>query len=350
MDNPAKIDWYRTPLDKDVLRKLTQKSDLHGWCQAGSFLLVYLLLGGTAWYFFRIQAWLPMVVACYVFSVFVHFMSMAAAVHELSHGTVFRTKALNELFYELFCFLTWNNPVHFRASHTYHHQLTVHQGLDKEVLILPVAELMNWKNYLKWFTFDPTAMFHFISRSVLLALGKGDTDYFYWDPLFTKDDPRRAEMIRFARFTLLGHLALMALSIYLQAWVLIYLVNFGVFFGTFLGKFCGIIQHRGLPPNQPDWRLSCHSVKLGPLLRYLYWNMNYHTEHHMYAAVPFYNTPALHEALKHDLPRQHQGLLATLRLIVDVKKKQATDPAYYYQPEFPAGAAEPRRAESRAQP
>ena len=346
MNLEPKIDWYRTPLDRDTLRQLTQKSDLQGWRQAGSFLLVYLMLGGVAWYFFSFRAWVPMVVACYLFSVFTHFLSMAAAAHELSHGTVFKTRALNEFFYNLFCFLTWNNPVHFRASHNYHHQLTVHRGQDKEVIMVPVAQLMNWKNYLKWFTFDPAAMFHFISRCVLLALGKGDTDYFYWDPLFDKEDPRRTRMIRFARLTLLGHLGIMALFIYLQAWVLIYLVNFGVFFGTFLGKFCGIIQHRGLAPNQPDWRLSCHSVKLGPLLRYLYWNMNYHTEHHMYAAVPFYNTPALHEALKHDLPAQHQGLLATLRLIVDVKKKQIQDPMYYYQPEFPPGAAEPRRVTS----
>jgi fatty acid desaturase len=143
-------------------------------------------------------------------------------------------------------------------------------------------------------------------------------------------------------YLLLGGTAWYFFSI--QAWVLISLANFGVFFATFLGKFCGVIQHRGLPPNQPDWRLSCHTVKLGPLLRYLYWNMNYYIEHHMYAAVPFYNTPALHEALNHDLPAQHQGLLFTLRLRVDVKKKQATDPDYYYKPEFPAGAAAPKRA------
>jgi hypothetical protein len=30
MNTPAKIDWYRTPLDIDLLRNLTQKSDLHG--------------------------------------------------------------------------------------------------------------------------------------------------------------------------------------------------------------------------------------------------------------------------------------------------------------------------------
>ena len=72
MKPEPKINWYRTPLDKDILKRLTQKSDLQGWLQAGSFLLVYILLGGIAWYFFSIQAWLPMIAVCYVFSVFAH--------------------------------------------------------------------------------------------------------------------------------------------------------------------------------------------------------------------------------------------------------------------------------------
>jgi fatty acid desaturase len=38
--------------------------------------------------------------------------------------------------------------------------------------------------------------------------------------------------------------------------------------------------------------------------------MNWHTEHHMYAAVPCYNLAELHEAIKHDLPPTPDGLVA----------------------------------------
>ena len=93
-------------------------------------------------------------------------MSMAAAAHELSHGTAFRTRAFNEFFYHLFCFLTWNNPVHFRASHAYHHQLTVYRGRDKEVVQVPVAEKLNARNWLFWFSFDPRAVKRFVERCV----------------------------------------------------------------------------------------------------------------------------------------------------------------------------------------
>jgi len=344
MDTTNKIDWYRTPIDRETLKGLTAKSDVKGFFQAGGFLLVYLALGALAFWLFTIKLWIPMIISCYVFSMFTFFVSMAAAVHELSHGTAFRTKAYNEFFYNLFCFLTWNNPVHFRASHTFHHQLTVHRGLDKEVVLGPVREVLNWKHYIQWFTFDAELFVHWVGIMVRQALGNGDAEYFFWDPLFSKDDPRRRQMINFARVALIGHLVLLGLFIYFKLWVLIYLVNFGVFFAGFLGRACGAIQHQGLSPSVPDWRLSCHTVKLGPVLRFLYWNMNFHVEHHMYAAVPFCNLERLHKAIEHDLPKQHVGLLPTLRLLWGIKKRQKLDPAYLFEPGFPPTAAPPKRS------
>ena len=116
MDAPA-INWYRTPVDKETLRQMTQKNSLRGWLQAGSFLLIYLCLTALAFYFFWIRLWVAMVITCYAHSLFVQMMGMSAGVHELSHGTAFKSKRVNDFFYRLFCFLTWNNPVHFRASH-----------------------------------------------------------------------------------------------------------------------------------------------------------------------------------------------------------------------------------------
>ena len=36
--------------------------------------------------------------------------------------------------------------------------------------------------------------------------------------------------------------------------------------------------------------------------RFLYLDMNYHVEHHMFPMVPYYHLSALHEVIKHDLP------------------------------------------------
>jgi fatty acid desaturase len=128
----------------------------------------------------------------------------------------------------------------------------------------------------------------------------------------------------------------------LGEWVLIYLVTFGSFFASILAKLCGAIQHTGLSASTPDWRLVCHTVKVNPLIRYLYWNMNYHAEHHMYAAVPFYNLPEFHRTVRHDMAVPQRSFSAALRLLGQIKRKQREDPRYLYVPEFPATAAPPK--------
>lgn len=59
--------------------------------------------------------------------------------------------------------------------------------------------------------------------------------------------------------------------------------------------------------------------------------MNWHIEHHMYAAVPCYNLAALHEHIKHDLPPTPNGLAEMWLLIRRVVAKQAVDPNYVQQ-------------------
>src|SRR5208283_3677408 len=49
----ANIDWYRSPVGREALKEFTQKSDLKGWLQAGSFFLIFVLTTAGAFYFFR---------------------------------------------------------------------------------------------------------------------------------------------------------------------------------------------------------------------------------------------------------------------------------------------------------
>jgi len=330
----TKIEWYRTPLDKAVLKALTKKSNVKGLRKVGSFLLGWLITVGASVFFFLHQLWIPMVVTCYVHSTFLFFFSMAAGVHELSHGTMFKTKALNEFFYGLFCWMTWNNPVHFRASHALHHQLTVYTGQDKEVIQVPVKAKLNFWNLVQWFTFDAQQFGQWIGLAVAHAFGRADADYFGWNPLFEKGDPRRSSMVAWARFLLVSHFFLVGVFIYFQLWVLVYLITVGTFFATWYAKFCGAMQHTGLGQDTPDWRLVCHTFTKGPVTKWLYWNMNYHIEHHMYAAVPCYNGAKLHDAVAHDLPPSQTSLWSGLRLLFQIKKRQKSDPSYVYVPDL----------------
>jgi fatty acid desaturase len=89
--------------------------------------------------------------------------------------------------------------------------------------------------------------------------------------------------------------------------------------------------------------LVCHTVKVNPLIGFLYWHMNYHAEHHMYAAVPFFNLAGFHNAIRGDMQMPQKSCLACIRLLVQIKKRQKDDPSYVYVPEFQSTAAPPRR-------
>ncbi|MCX7037967.1 MAG: fatty acid desaturase [Spirochaetes bacterium] len=179
--------------------------------------------------------------------------------------------------------------------------------------------------------------------NVLHALGRGDVDYFFWDPLFPKDDPRRRAMCRWARFVLIVHLGLLAVFIVVKLWVLIYLLIFGSFFASILANLCGAIQHTGLAASTPDWRLVCHTVKVNLVIGFLYWHMTYHAEHHMYAAVPFFNLARVHRTINGGMQIPQRSSLAAIGLLVWIKRRQKEDPNYVCVPEFPPTAAPPRR-------
>lgn len=339
MENTIK--WYRVPVDRTLLSELTAASDARGFLQAGGLLLIYLATLSLTVYLFLQRLWIPMVVAGYVHCMIHSFLGMEAAVHELSHGTPFKTKWISRFFYRLFCFLTWNNPVHFHHSHMKHHQWTLHRGLDKEVVLAPIA--FNAWTYLQWFTFNFKKFKKIMFPNVAHFFGNADYDFFFWDPLFPPGDKRRKEMCNWARFLVIGHLLLLGLFVYYGLWVLIVLVTFGYFIANFLSQGCGMQQHLGLQSNTPDWRIICHTVCFNPVMAFLYWQMNFHTEHHMYAAVPFWKLPRLHEAIKHDTPKPVEGYLAGIRKILWIQSQQKKDPAWCFVPELPSVSPSPQR-------
>ena len=63
--------------------------------------------------------------------------------------------------------------------------------------------------------------------------------------------------------------------------------------------------------------------------------MNYHTEHHMYAAVPCYNLPRLHRLIKNEMPPCPRGLVQTWKGIIAILSRQKTEPGYQYVAELP---------------
>ena len=166
------------------------------------------------------------------------------------------------------------------------------------------------------------------------ARGKLDNSWFEF-VLPSENSALRRQHRNWARFVLLGHLALAAVFIATGHWFLIIVFNFGAHYCGWLGFLCSAPQHYGLSPDVPDHRLSCRSYTCSWLPAFLYWNMQHHVEHHMFPAVPFYNLPKLRKAIEHDLPPAPHGLRATWKGILEIHRRQQADPKYAFVPPIP---------------
>ncbi len=100
-------------------------------------------------------------------------------------------------------------------------------------------------------------------------------------------------------------------------------------------------QHAGLAENVLDYRLNCRTVYMNPISRFIYWNMNYHLEHHMYPLVPYHALPKLHAAVKSDCPRAYPSIAAAWRELIPTLLRQRKDPNYYVKRELPTPTPDP---------
>jgi fatty acid desaturase len=327
---PPVVDWYRTPIPSDVFRRLHERSDWRAFLQAGGYLGILSCTAGLSLWSWRHWAW-----PATALLVFLHGMVSAFfpnAMHELGHGTVFRTKAGNWIFLRLFSFLGWINFEMFNASHQRHHRYTLHPPDDQEV-VLPVKLML--KNFFQQGFVSYGGFWWIIKYTLRIARGRFETP---WELVcYPPDQPQlRQAPVRWARFVLAGHGLIAAVSLYFGLWLVPVVVSLAPFYGGWLFFLCNNTQHIGLKDNVSDFRLCCRTFLLTPPVRFLFWQMNYHLEHHMYAAVPCYNLGRLHAAIRHDTPAPQDGLIAVWREIISILRKQETDPAYQHELPLPS--------------
>jgi fatty acid desaturase len=100
----------------------------------------------------------------------------------------------------------------------------------------------------------------------------------------------------------------------------------------------GYTQHAGLAEDVLDHRLNSRTVYMNPIFRFLYWEMNYHVEHHMFPMVPFHALGKLHQELKPDMPKPYNGLWEAYSEIIPTTIRQVKEPTYYVRRELPSTA------------
>jgi len=346
----AKINWYRCKVDKEVMADLMQRSDFHGFrqvlCQMGLFAatgtlayLAYLNISASNWYWSA-----PLLlVALFVHGTNGPFMGLVA-VHELVHKTPFKTPLWNEFFLKLYSFISWSDYLWFRPSHIKHHQLTVHHDYDGEVVLPQKLSFKDWQFWLSLFAWNPLTTWN--TWKVFFNRARGRLDSDWYRHVLPEDNERlRREHRNWARFVLVGHAVLATAFIVTGHWFLIVVFTIGTQYSSWLGFLCGTPQHFGMAPDVPDHRLSTRTFTCSWLPAFYYWNMQYHVEHHMFPAVPFYKLPRLRKLIEHDLPPAPHGLRATWKHMLEVHRKQIADPSYVFVPELPKSKSAGDRAE-----
>lgn len=324
-----RINWYRSPVSRKDLAALNQRSDALGFAQTLGHLGLLLLSGIAAWIAAENRAWGWLLLILFIHGTMYHFI--LNGFHELCHSSVFKTKSLNTCFLWLFGFLGIYNPVMFWASHQEHHKFTLHPPDDLEVVFpfhLPL------QGFFQSIIINPWGLWNRFGSSWRISQGRFEGE---WELILFPEEAveKRQRAINWARIELIGHGLILVISLATGNWLIPVLTTFANFYGGWLLYLCNNAQHVGLVDEVDDYRLCTRTIILNPVVRFLYWHMNYHIEHHMYAAVPCYNLGKLHALIKDDLPYCPNGIIDTWRQILPIIKKQRADPDYQYFPELP---------------
>ncbi len=324
----AEADWYTCPVPRATLRRLLERRN--GPAVRDTLLWFALLLGsGYGGYALWGSWWAILPFAAYG----VLYGSVSdSRWHESGHGTAFRTDWMNRALYELASFMVLRESTLWRWSHIRHHSDTIIVGRDPEIAVPRPPDVpglllgfFSLRGYPKYF------------RQILThALGRLTAAEQTFIP--ASEGPK---IFFRARLYVLIYASVLGLALATRSFLPLMLVGLPNLYGSWLMVVYGLTQHAGLAENVLDHRLNCRTVYLHPIHRYLYWNMNYHVEHHMFPLVPYHALPELHAALKDDMPVPYDGLRAAYREIIPTILRQVRDPAYHVKRQLPAPATRP---------
>ena len=257
------------------LRTLNQRSDLRGFLQAGSHFgaiaVTGIMLASTWGSWWAVPVFL-------VHGVLINFLY--AGQHELSHSTVFKTRWLNEVTGRIIGFAMIYPRDFDQIQHFAHHRHTQDWDRDGELQRKPYT----LASYLMWFL-GPTYWYTRVRRMVRFAFGLVEENYVRQD--------ERLRVIREARLHLLGYGAIAAVSIAVGSWAAVALWLAPMLVAKPVHQLQNTIEHLGLT-HDSNILENTRTVRTNAVLRWLCWNMQFHTAHHTFPSVPFHRLPDLH--------------------------------------------------------
>jgi fatty acid desaturase len=319
--------WYAAPIPRARLKEFMKRSDGPAIRDTLIWFASFLITAGFAIYFYPSLWSIPFFLAYGV----LYGSSTDSRWHECGHGTAFKTRWMNDVVYHIACFMIMRPPTVWRWSHTRHHTDTIIVGRDPEIAIQRPTKI--WNVIGGFFSVGQTK--GAIKSLFIHASGRLTAEELTYVP-----EMERSRVYFVARIWFAIHLFVIALAIYLRSFLPILLVGpLPCMYGAWVYVMTGITQHGGLAEDVLDHRLNSRTVLMNPILRFIYWNMNYHVEHHMFPMVPYHQLPKLYEEMKpYTLPAK-TSVIDAYREIIPALLKQMKDPSYAIPRKLPDGVA-----------
>jgi fatty acid desaturase len=324
----ASAQWYACAIPRQRLKELMRRKDGPAIRDTLIWFASLIIAGAVAYHAWGTWWALP------AFAVYGVLYASAADSrwHECGHRTAFKTTWMNDVIYQIASFMVLREPTPWRWSHTRHHTDTLIVGRDPGIaaprppdLAGMALDFFNLKNGAKEF-----------GKMMLHCCGRLTGEEKVYIP-----EMERHKVYWVSRLYALIFGAVICWSLAIHSILPLMFIGLPSFYGAWLWVTFSLTQHAGLAEDVLDHRLSCRTVYLNPVFRFIYWNINYHVEHHMFPMVPYHALPALHEEMKADTPPPYHGLWEAYGEIVPTLLRQVKDPSFHIRRKLPDSARRP---------
>jgi fatty acid desaturase len=309
---------------RDEIRMLTERSDAMGFAAVGfTWAVIAATLAALA--AASHLAW-PLALPLFLLGLVVlggRHLALAILMHEASHKTLFKTLWLNDVFADWVCAKPiWNDVHKYRAHHFVHHSRT---GQPEDTDLSLVTGLPCTRSSLRRkFARD---IFGLTGLKILFGRALMDAGLIKWtvanDVQWLPRDQKRwwhypRDLVRSSAGMLLVNGVLLA-SCWLAGypwlfalWILSYLTPFPLFV-----RIRSLAEH-ACTESSVDMFRNTRTTRAGLLARLTVApiRVNFHIEHHVLAAVPYFRLSRMHRMLRErgatDAP---PGYLDVLRIV-----------------------------------
>ncbi len=321
----ANAEWYRTPIPRDRMKQLMKRSDAPATRDTLLWIGLLIATGGLGAYFWPTWWCVPFF---FVYGV-LYGSAGDSRWHECGHGTAFKTQWKNDAVYQLACFFMIRNPTVWRWSHSRHHTDTIIVGRDPEIITPRPPDVQSLLLNIFGILDVPRGL-AMMCRYAMGTLTPAEQDFI--------PGSERGKVVGTARVWLAIYLAVVVACVWMQSILPLMLIGLPRMYGAWHHILTGVTQHIGLAEDVLDHRLNCRTVYMNPFSRFVYWNMNYHVEHHMFPMVPYHALPDLHREMLKDCPKPYSSFFDAYREIIPALIHQLRDPAFFVHRSLPSTA------------